>query len=315
MKQLISIIIPVYNEEENINLLNESVTDVMNKEGYNYEIIYTDDGSTDGSPEILDKLAAENSRIKVVTFAKRYGQTAAFQSGINYSNGDIIIPLDADLQNPPEEIPKMLELYNQGYDIVSGWRKKRQDNFVRKIPSKIANLIISSFTGLKLHDYGCSLKIYNAKILKKIRLYGELHRFVPAVASKYGAKVIEIPVNHSPRKFGKSKYNLSRTTRVILDLITVTFFLKYSDRPMYFAGYISLAVFMLALVSFIIGLFLSGSILLYMISLLITIMSFLFGILFLILGLLAEFLMKIYYESTGNKIYNVKKYSGDVDEN
>ncbi|RTZ61357.1 MAG: glycosyltransferase, partial [Gammaproteobacteria bacterium] len=233
----ISVVIPVYNEEENLKPLYGELKEVLKSLPYEYEIIFVDDGSTDGSYEILKKLALEDKKVKVIRFRRNYGQTAAMYAGFQYAQGDVIITMDGDLQNDPHDIPKLLEKINEGYDIVSGWRKNRKDPFLTRIlPSKIANWIISKVTGVHLHDYGCTLKAYRKEVAKNFRLYGDMHRFLPAVAKSFGAKITEIVVNHRPRIHGRSKYGIGRTVRVILDIFLVKFLNDYLNKPMYVFG-------------------------------------------------------------------------------
>ena len=227
MAYSVSIIIPVFNEEENLNLLHEKITDAMSKMSHKYEIIYIDDGSSDGSFEVLKSLKDKNT--KVIKFRKNFGQTAAIYAGINNSCGDIIITMDADLQNDPADIPNLIETYNKGYDLVSGWRKKRQDNIFKTFPSKIANYLISKITQTGLNDSGCTLKAYNGEILRKINLFADHHRFIPSLFLKYTNKIVEIEVEHHPRLHGKSKYNILRVFRVIIDLIALCYWKKYNN--------------------------------------------------------------------------------------
>lgn len=307
MKHFLSIIIPVYNEEDNILCLNEKVADALDSIDSDYEVIYINDGSKDGSFNVLKQLSGKD-HITIINFTRNYGQTAALQAGIDAAKGDVIIPLDADMQNDPDDIKKMLELYDRGYDIVSGWRKDRHDNIIRVIPSKIANFVICNLTGIKLHDFGCTLKIYNAEFLKKIRLYGELHRFIPVLASFFGggANFTEIEVKHHKRIHGYSKYNLSRTFRVVLDLFTICFLQRFADRPMYFFGGCAFILFLIALFSLIISFF--AEFIYSFLALFITGWLFFgFAIITMLLGLVAEVLMRTYYESTDKRVYNIKE--------
>jgi glycosyltransferase involved in cell wall biosynthesis len=233
----LSIVIPIHNEEESIPQLYERLTDVLGEVDGGYEIIAVDDGSRDRSFAILRDLADADRRLRVVRFRRNFGQTAAFAAGFERACGDVVITIDADLQNDPADIPRLLDKLAEGYDVVSGWRKNRQDAFLsRTLPSRIANGLISRVTGLHLHDYGCSLKAYRREVLEDIQLYGELHRFIPAIASWQGVTVAEMAVNHAPRRYGKSKYGIGRTLRVVLDLLTVRFLLSYSTRPMQIFG-------------------------------------------------------------------------------
>ena len=233
----LSIVVPIYNEEENIRALHESVAAALNNSGLDYELILVDDGSTDGSFPLLKEIAGLDPRVKVIRFRRNFGQTAAMTAGFDAASGRIVVPMDGDLQNDPNDIPRLLEKIHEGNDVVSGWRKDRMDAYLnRKLPSVLANFLISRMTGVKLHDYGCTLKAYRREVLDGINLYGEMHRFVPALASQVGARVAEIPVNHRHRLHGKSKYGISRTMRVILDLMTVKFLLSYSTKPIQLFG-------------------------------------------------------------------------------
>ncbi|MFQ5822480.1 MAG: glycosyltransferase family 2 protein [bacterium] len=231
----ISVIIPLYNEVENLELLFSSIKNVLDGLDKTYEMIYIDDGSTDGTFEVLKRKADSNT--KVIKFRKNFGQSAAMAAGFEHAKGQVVISMDGDLQNDPKDIPAMVAKLEEGFDIVAGWRKNRKDKmFIRKVPSKIANKIIRFFTGVQLHDTGCSLKAYRSEVIKRLRLYGELHRFIPALARIEGAKISEIVVSHHARKFGRSKYNLSRTFKVIMDLTTINLFIKYLSNPVYLFG-------------------------------------------------------------------------------
>lgn len=232
----ISVIIPVYNEKINVKILHEKLVDVLQKLTKKYEIIYVDDGSTDSTFRVLSSF----SHTKVIRFSKNFGQTAALSAGFDEAKGKIIISMDADMQNDPDDIPNFLQKIEEGYDIVCGWRSQRHDPLVKKIPSKIANLIISKVSGIGIHDFGCTLKAYKSEVVKSLNLYGDMHRFIPAVASSGGWEITELVIKHHERKFGKSKYGLSRTTKAILDLITVKFFLSYSSKPMQILGLIGI---------------------------------------------------------------------------
>ncbi len=232
----ISIVVPIYNEEGNIPLLYQAVKGVMDSIGRNYEVIFIDDGSIDKSFSILENIKAGDDKVIVIGFRKNFGQTAAMAAGFDYAEGDIIITMDADLQNDPNDIPKLIDAIKD-VDIVSGWRKDRKDKLItRRLPSMLANWLISKVTGVYLHDYGCTLKAYRKEVVKSIKLYGEMHRFIPAVASWLGVSIKEVVVAHHPRRFGKSKYGISRTLRVILDLITVKFLQSFSTRPIHAFG-------------------------------------------------------------------------------
>ena len=241
----VSIIIPVYNEETSLKVLLDELSYFLKNFEYSYEVVFVDDGSKDYSYSLLKEAALKNANFKVIRLRRNYGQSAAMLAAIDYSTGDVIVPLDADLQNDPNDIPKLLNLIEEGYDLVSGWRKHRQDRALdRKLPSMIANKLISFVSGIKLHDYGCSLKAYRRDVLEGVRLYGELHRFLPVCASWNGAKVTELEVNHRPRMFGKSKYGLGRTYKVILDLIVLKFLSDFSTKPIYFFGGFSFVCFL-----------------------------------------------------------------------
>jgi len=233
----ISVIVPVYNEEESIPELYDELRTVIDREPWDAEIIMVDDGSADQSAAIIANLAEQDPRVKPVRFARNFGQTAAILAGIDRSEGDVIVPIDADLQNDPNDIPRLIELIEQGYDVVSGWRKNRQDRlWTRKVPSMLANRLISRWTGVELHDYGCTLKAYRATVLKGQQLYGEMHRFIPIYAAARGGSICELEVNHRPRQFGTSKYGLGRTFKVLLDLLTVKFLSGYTTKPAYLFG-------------------------------------------------------------------------------
>ncbi len=307
----VSIIIPVYNEEKNIKVLLDELEYFFKEFEYPYEVVFVDDGSKDYSYSLLKEVALKNLNFKVIRLRRNYGQSAAMLAAIDYASGDVVVPLDADLQNDPNDIPKLLNLIEEGYDLVSGWRKNRQDRALdRKIPSMIANKLISFVSGIKLHDYGCSLKAYKKDILEGVRLYGELHRFLPVCASWNGAKVIELEVNHRPRMFGKSKYGLGRTYKVILDLIVLKFLSDFSTKPIYFFGGFSLVCFLfsslLALWSGYLKMFrnidLDGTPLLIFSAVFIIV-----GVQFLLMGILADLVMRTYFESQNKKTYQIKE--------
>jgi glycosyltransferase involved in cell wall biosynthesis len=233
------VVVPVYNEKENVPLLYRSIKDVLETIGRRYEMVFVDDGSRDGTRDVLRRLASKDKTLRVVLFRRNFGQSAAMAAGFHSSRGDIVVTLDGDLQNDPADIPRLLCKIEEGYDVVSGWRKERKDKlFIRKVPSRIANRLICSVTDVRLHDTGCSLKAFRREVVKHIRLYGELHRFLPALAKVEGARISEIIVRHHPRRFGKSKYNLTRTFRVLMDLSSLNLFLKYLRNPLRFFGLI-----------------------------------------------------------------------------
>ncbi len=306
----ISVVIPVFNEEENVDRLCQKVIGSLNRLGYTWEAIFVDDGSKDKSFEKLQAYALHDKRLKVIRFVRNFGQTAALSAGIDYAAGDIIVPMDADLQNDPADIENLLKKLDEGYDVVSGWRKQRQDGlFLRLIPSWTANRIISAISGVHLHDYGCSLKAYRKEVVKDIRLYGEMHRFVPIYASWMGAKVAEIPVNHFARQFGQSKYGIDRTFKVILDLITVKFLSSYATKPIYVFGSFGLWSFVGATACFVwmlvLKYFYDTTFIETPLPILVAMLTML-GIQFILMGLMAEILMRTYHESQDKRIYIVK---------
>jgi len=244
----ISVVVPIYNEEGSLRQLHQAIVAVCDRLDRPYEVVFIDDGSRDGTPRILKELHAADRHVKVVTFRKNYGQTAAMAAGFEQACGEIIVSMDGDLQNDPVDIPLFLEKLEEGYDVVCGWRKNRQDRFwSRRFPSLMANWIIGRVTGVRIHDNGCSLKAYRSSVIKQVRLYGELHRFIPAMSTIAGAWIAEIVVNHHPRRFGKSKYGIGRVWRVLLDIITVKLITGFASRPMLWFGYMGLPFFLLAL--------------------------------------------------------------------
>lgn len=307
----LSIVIPVYNEEENLPILYEKLKSVLDKLGKSYEIIFVNDGSTDKSWEIIKQLSEKDPTVVGVNFRRNYGQTAAMSAGFDIARGDIIITMDADLQNDPEDIPKLLEKVNEGYDIVSGWRKNRKDAFIsRTLPSRIANWLISKVTGVHLHDYGCSLKAYKADIAKKLDYYGEMHRFLPALAKPYGAKITEIVVKHHPRLYGKSKYGISRTFKVILDLFLVKFLLDYRTKPLRVFGGTGLVLFFIGFFSLLYLVFLKlfgGQDIGNRPLLIFGTLLVLSGIQLISTGIVAELITRTYYESQNKRPYFIKE--------
>lgn len=307
----ISVVVPLFNEEDNIEPLLIRLREALEPLGKEYEIILVDDGSTDGSFESLRRLHARDPRLKVVRLRRNFGQTAAFSAGFDQAEGRVIVTIDADLQNDPADIPLLLAKLEQGYDIVSGWRKGRQDPFLsRRLPSMVANLLISEVTGVKLHDYGCSLKAYRREVVKNVDLYGELHRFIPALASWMGISLAEVPVTHHPRRYGKSKYGLSRTPRVILDLLTVRFLLSYSARPIHIFGSLGiLTSFLGAIILAYLGLIrlvLQRSIADRPV-LFLGVLLFVVGVQFVTMGLLAELTIRTYHEARNKPTYMVRE--------
>lgn len=306
----ISIVVPIYNEQDNVNALYTAITSAMLPMKCDYELIMVDDGSSDGSYTQLVQLAKNDSRLKLIRFRRNFGQTAAMAAGFDAASGCIIIPMDGDLQNDPTDIVRLVDKINEGFDVVSGWRRERKDTFItRKIPSMLANALISRLTGVHLHDYGCTLKAYRREVLDGINLYGEMHRFVPALASQVGAKVTELPVNHFPRLHGVSKYGISRTLRVILDLMTVKFLLTYSTKPIQLFGKWGVYTILLGM--------LTGSMTVYMklfehLSmnrnplLILTLFLMFIGVQFIAMGLLGELNARTYFESQGKPIYVVR---------
>lgn len=310
----LSLVVPVYNERENLPHLMNAIYEAL-KPFKKWEVVLVDDGSSDGSLPVLEKLAEKDPKhVRVVVFRRNFGQTAAIAAGIDHSEGDIIVLLDADMQNDPADIPMLLDKLNEGYDLVSGWRKDRKDNrFTRTIPSNMANGLISWVTGVHLHDYGCTLKAYRREALEGFRLYGEMHRFIPVFAHSVGAKITEIPVRHHPRKFGEAKYGLERTVKVVLDLFTVKFLLDYSHKPMRLFGGTGI---LLIAASFLLLVYLFIRKIFFFIDVL-TSPFFQIGVMFLILGfqsilmgLIAELLARTYHESQSKPTYTVRTVLG-----
>ncbi|MDX6767984.1 MAG: glycosyltransferase family 2 protein [Elusimicrobiota bacterium] len=313
-KPYLSALIPVYNEEENLAKLGEEVSAALDALGKPYEVILVDDGSKDRSYEELLKLVKKYPGFKTLRFARNAGQTAAMLAGIQHATGEVIVCLDADMQNDARDIPKLLAKLDEGYDVVSGWRKDRQDRFLdRKLPSMIANGMISKVTGVHLHDYGCTLKLYKAEFLKPLRLYGEMHRFVPALAGFLGARVAEVPVNHRARTAGVSKYGISRTFKVLLDLMTVKFMDQFLGKPIYLfggggvgMGLLGVAFALQALYKkFYLGIFVKDQPLFQ-----VSIFCLLIGFQMVLIGLLAEILTRIYYDLKDMRPYFVRETAG-----
>lgn len=304
---LLSIIVPLYNEADNILPLYGKLAGIAPSLECDLEIILVNDGSADGSRSILDDLASRDVRVKVIHFRRNFGQTTAIMAGIDYSSGDVLIPMDGDLQNDPLDIPKLLAKLQEGYQVCSGWREDRKDHpLKRNLPSRIANWLISTISGVRLHDYGCSLKAYRREVIKGVKLYGEMHRFIPIYATWQGARVTEIPVTHHPRIHGKSKYGLERTFKVILDLIVVKFLAQYAQKPIYVFGTFGLFSLFIAFVAAIAALyykFFGHKSFIETPLPLIFVMASITGIMCILMGLLAEIIMRTYYESQDKPVY------------
>jgi glycosyltransferase involved in cell wall biosynthesis len=310
----LSLFLPVLDEEENLRPMHAKIQSALDTLGKTAEVIYVDDGSTDNSLKILKEIAAGDDRVRVLSLRRNYGQTAAMSAGIDAARGDILIPMDADLQNDPADIARLLEKLDEGYDVVSGWRKNRQDKLVsRKIPSQIANRIISAIGGVHLHDYGCSLKAYRRDVIQDVRLYGEMHRFIPIYASWAGARVAEIPVDHHARTMGKSKYGISRTIKVVFDLMTIKFMASYHTKPIYVFGTFGMIAFVLAALAgvwaVVLKIFQGTSFILTPLPV-ITVVMLAISVQFCLMGLLAELLVRTYHESQDKTIYAVRERIG-----
>jgi len=310
----LSLFLPVLNEEPNLRLMHARIAEALNSLGRTAEVIYVDDGSTDKSLQILKEIADGDERVRVISLRRNYGQTAAMSAGIDAARGKILIPMDADLQNDPSDISRLLDKLNEGYDVVSGWRKNRRDKLVsRKIPSQVANKIISWIGGVPLHDYGCSLKAYRRDVIQDVKLYGEMHRFIPIYASWAGARVAEIPVEHHARTMGKSKYGISRTLKVVFDLMTIKFMASYQTKPIYVFGMFGLVSFLLSVFA---GLWAFVLKFIYDVSFILTplpviaIVLLAISMQFFLMGLLAEMLVRTYHESQNKAIYTVREKIG-----
>ena len=306
----VSIVIPVFDEKEAIPSLYEMLCNALDHSEVSVEIIFVDDGSTDNSAEALERLAGHDERMQVVRLRRNYGQTAAIMAGFQQAGGDVIVPMDADGQNDPADIPRLLQKVNEGWDVVSGWRRDRQDKALsRRLPSVIANRLISSLLHVPLHDYGCTLKAYRREVIEDVRLYGEMHRFIPIFAAWEGARVTELEVRHHARKFGRSKYGLSRILRVCLDLFTLVFIDRALDRPMQFFGKIGLLGILSSLLVFAwalgLRIFDGVSLILTPLPLLAATLG-LSGILFMLLGIMAEIQTRTYFEARGRAPYKIK---------
>jgi glycosyltransferase involved in cell wall biosynthesis len=311
MTEKVSVIVPVYNERECVPDLTRALSAALDKSGEDYEVVFVDDGSTDGTGQLLAALPEQNPRFRVVQFRRNFGQTAALAAGFDHASGEIIVAIDADLQNDPEDIPTVLARVREGFDVVSCWRRDRKDPWLsRKLPSTIANRLISAISGVRLHDYGCTLKGYRRDVLEHVRLYGEMHRFIPIYASWAGARVTEVVVRHHAREKGRSKYGLSRTWKVMLDLITVKMLGSYSTKPMYFFGGTGLLAclfgsgfaFWTLLDKVVSGVKAHRNPLL-----LLAVFLFLIGVQFILMGLVAELVMRTYFESQGKTPYIVRR--------
>lgn len=305
----VSVVIPVYNERENIDALYMQLHPVLAALDGSHEVVFVNDGSTDGSDAALDALAAHDRTVKVVHLRRNYGQTAAMMAAIRYSSGEIIVPMDGDLQNDANDIPRLIEKLEQGYDVVSGWRVDRKEGMERRLPSRIANWMISKVSGVKLHDYGCTLKAYRRRFLENVRLYGEMHRFVPVYAAWEGGNVTELPVSHHPRLHGTSKYGIGRAPRVLLDLLVIRFLARSLDRPIQFFGRAGLYSFALAFLAGVYALYLKiaegVSFILTPLPVLVVMLA-LIGLMFVMMGLLAEIQSRVYFESQDKLPFTVR---------
>ena len=307
----ISIVIPVLDEEENIPVLYSELKKVMDALNKNYEIIFIDDGSKDKTFKILKGLQEKDKKVKIIKFRKNFGQTSAIQAGFDNANGKLIITMDADLQNDPGDIPELLDKINEGYDVVSGWRHNRKDPFfTKKIPSKISNWLAVKLTGVDIHDFGCTLKAYRKDSLEGIKLYGEMHRYIPALVAWSGFSVAEIKVKHHPRKYGKAKYGFQRLLKGFLDLINLKFWMQYSTRPLHLFGFLGICLFF---AGFIVGIYLTIMKLFFGMGLsnrpilLLAVLLVVLGVQFIIFGFLGEIMVRVYYDKKDRKIYKIKE--------
>lgn len=312
-----SVVVPVYNEVDNLPSMHAAITSAL--KGLQYQLVYVDDGSQDGSDKVLEGFATQDpDRTLVVQFRRNFGQTPAIAAGIDHASGEVIVLIDADLQEDPADIPLLLGKIEEGYDVVSGWRRERKDSFLtRTLPSRMANTLISAVTGVHLHDYGCTLKAYRREVLQGFRLYGEMHRFIPAYAASVGAKIVEVPVTHRPRTRGKTKYGLERTLKVVLDLFTVKFLLSYANKPIYLFGGVGIGL--LGLSSLSLAVLLLRRIFLneHMIRspmLLMSTMLFILGVQSIMMGLIAELLARTYHESQEKPTYTIRRVIGGTRE-
>lgn len=309
---LCSVVVPMYNEEAVVEELHRRIVAVMEKEGRAFEIVFVDDGSSDGTLEALSRTAESDERVSVVVLRRNFGQTAALQAGFDHARGEVIVSTDGDLENLPEDVPKLLEKLDEGYDIVSGWRKDRAHGLLlRRIPSRVASWVLSKISGVKLHDFGCTLKAYRRDVLKHVRLYGDMHRFIPAAAQMAGARVAEVPVRHVARPHGRSKYGVGRIPRVLVDLVTLRFLLGYRTKPMHFFGGVGLVLFAVVLLMGIAGLvshlFFEPSAFGWAILLALMLLVAVAAVLAFLMGLLAELLVRTWHEAAGRPIYTVRE--------
>src|SRR5712672_1122763 len=309
----ISVVIPVFNEVEALPELHQALTDALDRISQSAEIVFVDDGSADGSAAVLDGLAHADRRVQVLHLRRNYGQTAALMAAFQHSTGDVIIPMDGDGQNDPADIPRLLDKLSEGFDVVSGWRTQRDDRFSRRLPSVVANRLISSLLGVPLHDYGCTLKAYRREVIQDVRLYGEMHRFIPIYASWSGARVTEIPVEHHARTMGKSKYGLSRTIKVIFDLMTIKFMASYQTKPLYVFGWAGLLTFAVSFLCAVFAFLMKfagwphhADFIQTPLPVLTTVMLVL-GVQFFLMGLLAEMQVRTYHESQQKSVYSVRE--------
>ena len=308
---MISVTVPICNEAGNIAPLYERIRAALEKIGQPWELILVNDGSNDGSDALLDEIAAKDSAVKVIHFRRNFGQTAAMMAGFEHARGDVIIPMDGDLQNDPADIPLMLAKLEEGYDVCSGWRKDRKDNAIkRNLPSILANQLISLVSGVRLHDLGCSLKAYRREVIEGVRLYGEMHRFLPIYAKWHGAKITEVTVSHFARTSGSSKYGLERVLKVLADLIVVKFLDRFQQKPMYLFGAVGLGAFSISLLSGALSLYrkvMDGEPFIQNPLLLLSVLTAVSGLMCILMGLLAEMVMRTFYESQGKQVYLIRE--------
>lgn len=306
---MLSVVIPVFNEAQSLRPLHERLARVLAALGREHETIFVNDGSSDAGETVLAEIARADPRVKVINFRRNFGQTAALMAGFDFARGEVIVPMDSDLQNEPEDIPALVAKLEEGYDVVSGWRRERADKARRTFASRIANRMVSWISGVELHDYGCTLKAYRRDVLKGVRLYGEMHRFIPVYASWQGARVTELPVNHSPRRYGESKYGFERVMKVVLDLIVIRFLAGYANKPIYVFGGFGLAALAVSFAAGLYALYLKfvvGESFIQTPLPLLVAMTFLAGITSILMGLLAEIIMRTWYEAQGKPVYLVK---------